>query len=151
MTRTQREAVAQGLREAVDHEYLRYRVRSTEYLGEALAAAGVPIVQPPGGHAVYLDARALLPHIPPLQYPGQALAVALYETGGVRGCEIGTVMFGRRMDGSEQPAALDLVRLAIPRRVTRSPRGTGLRLPARQIRENPDGVRATAGVRLKLS
>ena len=110
------EAIAQGLREAVDHEYLRYRIRSTEYLGEALTAAGVPIVQPPGGHAVYLDARALLPHIPPLQYPGQSLAVALYETGGVRGCEIGTVMFGRRPDGSEQPAALDLVRLAIPRR-----------------------------------
>jgi tryptophanase len=110
------EAIAQGLREAVDHEYLRYRIRSTAYLGEALTAAGVPIVQPPGGHAVYLDARALLPHIPPLQYPGQALAVALYETGGVRGCEIGTVMFGRRPDGSEQPAALDLVRLAIPRR-----------------------------------
>ncbi len=79
-------------------------------------AAGIPIVQPPGGHAVYLDARALLPHIPPLQYPGQALAVALYETGGVRGCEIGTVMFGRHPDGSEQPAAMDLVRLAIPRR-----------------------------------
>jgi tryptophanase len=110
------EAIAQGLREAVDHEYLRYRVRSTAYLGEALAAAGIPIVQPPGGHAVYLDARALLPHIPPLQYPGQALAVALYETGGVRGCEIGTVMFGRHPDGSEQPAAMDLVRLAIPRR-----------------------------------
>ena len=73
-------------------------------------------MQPPGGHAVYLDARALLPHIPPLQYPGQALAVALYETGGVRGCEIGTVMFGRHPDGSEQPAAMDLVRLAIPRR-----------------------------------
>ena len=73
-------------------------------------------MQPPGGHAVYLDARALLPHIPPLQYPGQALAVALYETGGVRGCEIGTVMFGRQPDGSEQPAAMDLVRLAIPRR-----------------------------------
>ncbi|HEX6662994.1 MAG TPA: tryptophanase [Gaiellaceae bacterium] len=110
------EAIAQGLKESVDHEYLRYRIRSTEYLGEALAAAGVPIVQPPGGHAVYLDARALLPHIPPLQYPGQALAVALYESGGVRGCEIGTVMFGRHPDGSEQPAALDLVRLAIPRR-----------------------------------
>ncbi|MGD0715353.1 MAG: tryptophanase [Gaiellaceae bacterium] len=110
------EAIAQGLREAVDHEYLRYRVRSTAYLGEALTAAGVPIVQPPGGHAVYLDARALLPHIPPLQYPGQALAVALYETGGVRGCEIGTVMFGRHPDGSEHPAAMDLVRLAIPRR-----------------------------------
>jgi tryptophanase len=110
------EAIAQGLTEAVDHEYLRYRIRSTAYLGDALIAAGVPIVQPPGGHAVYLDARALLPHIPPLHYPGQALAIALYETGGVRGCEIGTVMFGRRPDGSEQPAALDLVRLAIPRR-----------------------------------
>ena len=110
------EAIAQGLREAVDHEYLRYRVRSTAYLGEALTAAGIPIVQPPGGHAVYLDARAFLPHIPPLQYPGQALAVALYETGGVRGCEIGTVMFGRHPDGSEHPAAMDLVRLAIPRR-----------------------------------
>ncbi len=110
------EAIAQGLREAVDHEYLRYRVRSTAYLGEALTAAGIPIVQPPGGHAVYLDARAFLPQIPPLQYPGQALAVALYETGGVRGCEIGTVMFGRHPDGSEHPAAMDLVRLAIPRR-----------------------------------
>jgi tryptophanase len=110
------EAIAQGLKEAVDHEYLRYRIRSTEYLGDALARGGVPIVQPTGGHAVYLDARALLPHIPPLQYPGQALAIALYETGGVRGCEIGTVMFGRRPDGSEEPAAMDLVRLAVPRR-----------------------------------
>jgi tryptophanase len=110
------EAIAQGLKEAVDHDYLAYRVRSTEYLGDALLAAGVPIVQPTGGHAVYLDARALLPHIPPLQYPGQALAVALYVTGGIRGCEIGTVMFGRHPDGSEQPAAMDLVRLAIPRR-----------------------------------
>jgi tryptophanase len=110
------EAIAQGLREAVDEDYLRYRVRSTEYLGEGLVRAGVPIVRPTGGHAVYLDARALLPQIAPLEYPGQALAVALYETGGVRGCEIGTVMFGRRPDGSEQPAALDLVRLAVPRR-----------------------------------
>jgi tryptophanase len=110
------EAIAQGLREAVDHEYLRYRIRSTEYLGDALLAAGVPIVRPAGGHAIYLDARALLPEIPPLQYPGQVLAVALYEAGGVRGCEIGTVMFGRRPDGSEEPAAMDLVRLAVPRR-----------------------------------
>ena len=110
------EAIAQGLREAVDHDYLRYRIRSTEYLGEALLGAGIPIVRPTGGHAVYLDARELLPHIPPLQYPGQVLAVALYETGGVRGCEIGTVMFGRRPDGTEEPASLDLVRLAIPRR-----------------------------------
>lgn len=110
------EALAQGLAEAVDHDYLRYRITSTGYLGEALALAGIPVLQPIGGHAVYLDARALLPHIPPLQYPGQALAVALYEAGGVRSCEIGTVMFGRHPDGSEVPAALDLVRLAIPRR-----------------------------------
>jgi len=110
------EALAQGLKEVVDHDYLRYRIRSTAYLGEALLASGIPVVKPIGGHAVYLDARALLPHIPPLQYPGQALAVALYEAGGIRGCEIGTVMFGRHPDGSETPAALDLVRLAIPRR-----------------------------------
>ena len=110
------EAIAQGLREVVQHDYLQYRVRSTAYLGTALDRLGIPIVQPTGGHAVYIDARALLAHIPPLQYPGQALAVALYEAGGVRGCEIGTVMFGRHPDGTEQPAALDLVRLAIPRR-----------------------------------
>jgi tryptophanase len=110
------EAVAQGLREVVEHDYLRYRIRSTAYLGDALVKLGVPIVRPTGGHAVYIDAKALLPHIPPLQYPGQALAVALYEVGGVRGCEIGSVMFGRHPDGSESPAALELVRLAIPRR-----------------------------------
>ena len=110
------EAIAQGLREAVDEDYLRYRIRSTEYLGEALDAAGIPVVLPVGGHAVYLDARGLLPHIPPLEYPGQALAVALYLEGGIRGCEIGTVMFGRHPDGTEEPAAMDLVRLAIPRR-----------------------------------
>ena len=110
------EAIAQGLREVVDEDYLRYRVRSTAYLGEALDAAGVPLVKPFGGHAVYLDARALLPHVPPLEYPGQALAIALYREGGIRGCEIGTVMFGRHPDGSERPAAMDLVRLAIPRR-----------------------------------
>jgi tryptophanase len=110
------EAVAQGLREAVHEDYLRYRVRSTEYLGEALDRAGIPIVLPVGGHAVYMDARGLLPHIPPLEYPGQALAIALYLEGGIRGSEIGTVMFGRRPDGTEQPAAMDLVRLAIPRR-----------------------------------
>ena len=110
------EAIAQGLREVTDHDYLRYRIRSTAYLGDGLAAAGVPVVQPIGGHAVYIDARSFLPHIAPLEYPGQALAVALYEVGGIRSCEIGTVMFGRRPDGTEQPAALDLVRLAIPRR-----------------------------------
>src|SRR5215211_1112102 len=110
------EALAQGLREAVDEDYLRYRIRSTAYLGEALDRAGMPVVLPVGGHAVYIDARALLPHIEPLEYPGQALAVALYREGGIRGCEIGTVMFGRLPDGSEAPAAMDLVRLAIPRR-----------------------------------
>jgi len=110
------DAIAQGLKEVVQHDYLRYRIRSTWYLGDGLHRAGVPVMRPVGGHAVYLDARALLPHVPPLQYPGQALAVALYEAGGIRSCEIGTVMFGRRPDGSETPAALDLVRLAIPRR-----------------------------------
>jgi tryptophanase len=110
------DALAQGLREAVDEDYLRYRVRSTEYLGEALHAAGIPVVLPVGGHAVYIDARALLPQIPPLEYPGQAVAVSLYLEGGIRCTEIGTVMFGRRPDGTEEPAAMDLVRLAIPRR-----------------------------------
>ena len=99
------EALAQGLREVVDHDYLRYRIRSTAYLGESLRDAGIPVVTPIGGHAVYIDARAMLPHIPPLQYPGQSLAVALYEAGGVRTCEIGTAMFGRQPDGSEVPAA----------------------------------------------
>jgi tryptophanase len=110
------EAIAQGLTEVVDEDYLRYRIRSTAYLGDALDAAGIPVVKPSGGHAVYIDARALLPQIPPLEYPGQALAVALYREGGIRGCEIGTVMFGRHPDGTETPAAMDLVRLAIPRR-----------------------------------
>jgi tryptophanase len=110
------EAIAQGLRECVNEHYLRYRTRSIEYLADALVAVGVPIVRPAGGHAVYLDARALLRHVPPLQYPGQSLAVALYEAGGIRGCEIGTVMFGMKPDGTEEPAATDLVRLAIPRR-----------------------------------
>jgi tryptophanase len=115
------EAIAQGLVEAVDEDHLRHRVGSTRHLGEALAAAGLPVFRPIGGHAVYLDARALLPHVAPLEYPGQALAAALYREGGIRGVEIGTVMFGRRPDGSEQPAPLDLVRLAIPRRTyTRS-------------------------------
>jgi tryptophanase len=110
------DAIAQGLEEVVQHDYLRYRIRSTAYLGEGLQRAGIPVVRPVGGHAVYLDARALLPHVPPLQYPGQALAVALYESGGIRSCEIGTVMFGLQPGGGERAAALDLVRLAIPRR-----------------------------------
>ena len=110
------EALAQGLKEVVDHDYLNYRIRSTTYVGEALKQIGIPVLSPIGGHAVYIDARALLPHIDPLHYPGQALAVALYEMGGVRTCEIGTVMFGQQSDGTEVAAPLDLVRLAIPRR-----------------------------------
>lgn len=110
------EAIAVGLKEAVSHDYLQYRIASTGYLGNALSTAGIPVVLPIGGHAVYIDARAMLPHIAPLQYPGQSLAVALYQLGGVRGCEIGTVMFGQQADGSEKPATMDLVRLAIPRR-----------------------------------
>ena len=111
------EAIAVGLYEALDEGYLRYRIRSMEYLGEKLTAAGVSIVQPTGGHAVYLDAGAMLPHIPALQYPAWSLNNALYLVGGVRGVEIGTVMFGLQPDGTEKPAANDLVRLAFPRRV----------------------------------
>jgi len=111
------DAIAQGLREIVDEDYLRYRLRSNEYIGERLQSLGVPIVVPVGGHAVFVDARAFLPHIPPLRYPGQALAAALYEAGGIRSCEIGSVMFGRQPDGTERPASMELVRLAMPRRV----------------------------------
>jgi tryptophanase len=111
------DAIAVGLHEIVDEQYLRYRVRTNEYIGEKLTALGVPIVRPVGGHAVFVDARRFLPHVPPLEYPGQSLAVALYERGGIRACEIGTVMFGLRPDGVEAAADMDLVRLAMPRRV----------------------------------
>jgi tryptophanase len=111
------EAVAKGLEEVLEEPYLRYRIRSTEYLAEKLVAAGVPIIEPPGGHAVYVDARALLPGIPPLQYPGVALVNALYLEAGIRSVEIGSVMFGMHPDGEERPAEMELVRLAIPRRV----------------------------------
>ncbi|MCC6833011.1 MAG: tryptophanase [Thermoleophilia bacterium] len=111
------DALAQGLAEIVDEDYLRYRIRAIEYVGERLTALGIPIVEPVGGHAIFVDARGWLSHLPPLRYPGQALAVALYEHAGIRSCEIGTVMFGRRPDGSEVPAPMDLVRLAFPRRV----------------------------------
>ncbi len=111
------EAIAQGLSEVIDEDYLRYRLRTNEYIVERLRTLGVPVVEPSGGHAVFVDARGFLDHIAPLQYPGQALAVALYEYGGIRSCEIGTVMFGRQSDGSERAAMMDLVRLAMPRRV----------------------------------
>jgi tryptophanase len=111
------EAIARGLEEVVEEPYLRYRIRSTEYLGDKLTSAGVPMIRPAGGHAIYLDAKALLPHVAPLEYPGVALANALYLEAGIRGVEIGSLMFGRKPDGSEVPAAMELVRLAIPRRV----------------------------------
>ena len=104
------EAIAVGLEEALDEDYLRYRITSTAYLGNHIAEHGVPIVQPPGGHAIYIDARAFLPHVPPAEFPGVALANELYLEGGIRSVEIGTLMFGAA-------ARMDLVRLAIPRRV----------------------------------
>jgi tryptophanase len=104
------EAIAVGLDEVLHEDYLHYRIRSTEYLGEKINAQGVPIVLPVGGHAVYIDAKAMLPHIPISQFPGQSLSVELYQEGGIRGCEIGSVMFGAS-------AKMELVRLAIPRRV----------------------------------
>jgi tryptophanase len=116
------EALAVGLEEVLDETYLRYRLEQTEYLGQKLLDAGVPIVRPTGGHAVFIDAGALLDHLPWNQYPGTALAAYLYEISGVRTCEIGTVLFGlKNEDGSEAPAPNELLRLAIPRRMyTRS-------------------------------
>jgi len=104
------EAIAVGLREVLDPDYLRYRIVSTEYLGRHISERGVPIVQPPGGHAIYIDAQRMLPHIPRSQFPGQALAVELYRHAGIRSVEIGSVMFGEK-------APHELLRLAIPRRV----------------------------------
>ena len=123
------EAIARGLEEVVEEPYLHYRIRSIEYLAEKLEAAGVPMIRPPGGHAVYLDARALLPHIPPLQYPGIALVNALYEVAGVRGVEIGTVMFGLKPDGTRaaRPDGPRAPRVPAPRlhAVARGLRGRG--------------------------
>jgi tryptophanase len=111
------EAIAVGLHEVVEEDYLRYRIRSVAYLGEKLTQAGIPIVQPPGGHAIYIDALTMLPHIPQSEYPAWSLSLALYLEGGIRSVEIGSVMFGLQPDGSEKPAAMELVRLAFPRRV----------------------------------
>ncbi len=107
------EAMAQGFDEVVHEDYLRYRIRSTEYLGEKLVAAGIQIVEPPGGHAIYIDAAAFCPHIPPARFPGQSLVCGLYRWAGIRAVEIGSVMFGK---GGQRPP-MELVRLAIPRRV----------------------------------
>jgi len=110
------EAIAQGLVEIIDEDYLRYRIGTNQYIIDRLDALGVPVVKPAGGHAVFIDAKAWLPHIDPLEYPAQSLANRLYEIGGIRGVEIGSLMFGRQPDGTEKPAAMELVRLAIPRR-----------------------------------
>ncbi|MCC6840611.1 MAG: tryptophanase [Flavobacteriales bacterium] len=112
------EAIATGLQEVFDPHYLNYRIRSTTFLGDRLHELGVPLMRPIGGHAVYIDAKALYPHIPPHQYPGQALVCELYRLGGIRSVEIGSVMFGTyATDGTLVPARMELVRLAIPRRV----------------------------------
>jgi tryptophanase len=113
------EAIAQGLEEVLDEHYLTYRIRSVEYLGEKLTASGVPIVQPPGGHAIYLDAKRFAPHIPPHQYPGQAIVCELFRVGGIRSVEIGSVMFGKYDPKTKKLISppMELVRLAIPRRV----------------------------------
>jgi len=112
------EAIAIGLREIFDPDYLCYRIKSTTYLGNKLHEMGVPIIRPVGGHAVYVDAKAFYPHIPPEQYPGQALVCELYLKSGIRSCEIGSVMFGKNDEnGNLIPAPMELVRLALPRRV----------------------------------
>jgi len=112
------EAVAQGLEEILDENYLHYRIKSTEYLGNKLINAGVPIIEPPGGHAIYVDAKRFLPNIPPHQFPGQSIVCELYVVGGVRAVEIGSVMFGKYDDeGNMIPPPMELVRFAIPRRV----------------------------------
>lgn len=113
------EAIAVGLEEVLNEDYLTYRIAETNYLGKHLEEIGFPIVLPPGAHAIYIDAKATLPHIHPSQYPGQALVSELYLVGGIRGVEIGSVMFGKvdQNTGKEKPAAMELVRLAIPRRV----------------------------------
>ncbi len=112
------EAIAIGLKEIMEEDYLRYRIRSIEYIGDKLDVDNIPYIKPTGGHAVYLDAKAFLPHIPANEFPGQALCCELFIEGGIRGVEIGTVMFGKYdADGNTIPAPMELVRLAIPRRV----------------------------------
>ncbi|BBB33042.1 tryptophanase [Thermotomaculum hydrothermale] len=113
------EALAVGLEEVLNEDYLKYRLRTAEYMGERLLDAGISIIRPTGGHAVYIDAKAFYPHIPPSQFPGQTLVCELYKKGGIRGVEIGSVMFGKKdkETGEEIPAPMELVRLAFPRRV----------------------------------
>jgi tryptophanase len=137
------EAVARGLREVLDESYLRFRIGQVQSFGARLTALGVPIVQPPGGHAIYLDARGLLPAIPPRRFPAQALSVALYREGGVRGVEIGSVMFGSTdpQTGEPRSAPLELVRLAVPRRVYTASHLEYVALVLARIRERRDEIK----------
>jgi len=112
------DAMSVGLKEVLDEDYLEYRLAQAKYLGEHLMNIGYNTIQPAGGHAIYIDAKSTLDHIPPLEFPGHALAIELYKTGGIRSCEIGTVMFGKtdKATGKEIPAKMELLRLALPRR-----------------------------------
>ena len=142
------EAIAIGLEEVLHEDYLAFRVGQVTAFGEALAAAGVPVVQPIGGHAVYVDARAFAPHIPPEQYPAEALTIALYREGGIRAVEIGGVMFGKpdpQNPGREILPALDLVRLAVPRRVYTNTHLAYVTEVTAGIRRQPEKLR---GVRI---
>jgi tryptophanase len=132
------DAMSVGLWEGIDEEYLKYRIEQTAYLGNRLLECGIPIIEPPGGHAIYLDAGSLLPHIPPEQYPGQALAVALYIEGAIRGVEIGSVMFAHPdpVTGKVVHPKLQLVRLAIPRRVYTQAHFDYLVDVAQKVKEN---------------
>ena len=134
------ECMAVGLKEIVNEDYLQYRIRSIQYINEGLDALGVPVMKPAGGHAIFIDARKMLPHIQPLQYPGQSLAIELYIQGGIRTAEIGTFMFGRQPDGSEKPAAMELVRLAMPRRVYTQAQADYIIEVFEELRNNISGV-----------
>ena len=137
------EAIAQGLDEVLDEDYLSFRINQVRWLGRTVADVGVPIIQPVGGHAVYLDAGAMLPHIPALEYPGQALTVALYREAGIRGVEIGSVMFAKKdpETGEEFPADLELVRLAVPRRVYTQSHITYVAEAVQRVYERRDEIR----------
>lgn len=128
------EAIAIGLKEVVQEDYLNYRIASTRYLGNGLLEAGIPIVEPPGGHAIYVDAGAFLPHIPPEEFPGHAVACAFYLEGGIRGCEIGSLMF-------DNQALLELYRMAIPRRMYTQSHVDYVVEVAREVAKNKDQLR----------
>ena len=141
------DAIAIGLEEVVQEDYLHYRIASTQYVARHIAEAGIPIMQPAGGHAVYINAKRFLPHIPPLQYPGQSLVVELYKHGGIRGCEIGTAMFGLQPDGQEIPARMDLVRLAIPRRMYTQSQMDYVIEVVQEVYENRESLRGMKFIR----